>query len=260
MSEAETKAEKSRDHAFYGELASWWPLISPLSDYQGEATFVADLIARRASPLERVLELGSGGGHCAHFIKHLAQMTLVDLSEGMLDVSRQLNPECRHVAGDMRTVRFEETFDAVFVHDAIEYMTTEDDLRAAFETAAAHLRSGGVALFLPDHLVETFEPSSDCGGVDGTDGRSVRFLEWTWDPDPDDTWVQTEYSFVLRDPQGVSHVHESHRTGLFARATWLRLLDECGFRAEIIPEELSPEEREAEDARAPRELLLAVRR
>ena len=29
----------------------------------------------------------------------------------------------------MRSVRLGRTFDAVFVHDAIAYMTTEDDLR-----------------------------------------------------------------------------------------------------------------------------------
>jgi hypothetical protein len=40
-------------------------------------------------------------------------MTLVDLSEEMLVVSRQLNPECQHHQGDMRTVRLGRTFDAV---------------------------------------------------------------------------------------------------------------------------------------------------
>ena len=42
-------------------------------------------------------------------------MTLVDLSDGMLAVSRQLNPECEHHLGDMRTVRLGRTFDAVWV-------------------------------------------------------------------------------------------------------------------------------------------------
>jgi trans-aconitate methyltransferase len=58
-------------------------------------------------------------------------MTLVDLSEEMLVVSRRLNPECEHLLGDMRTLRLGRSFDAVFVHDAIDYMTTEADLRRA---------------------------------------------------------------------------------------------------------------------------------
>ena len=42
-----------------------------------------------------------------------------------------------HHVGDLRSVRLGETFDAVLVHDAIDYMTTEVELRAAFETARA---------------------------------------------------------------------------------------------------------------------------
>ncbi|MEA2702730.1 MAG: hypothetical protein QOD63_675, partial [Actinomycetota bacterium] len=68
-----------------------------------------------------MLELGSGGGHNAvHLVADFA-MTLVDLSDQMLDVSRRLNPGCEHVVGDMRTVRLGRSFDAVFVHDAVDY-------------------------------------------------------------------------------------------------------------------------------------------
>ena len=62
------------------------------------------------------------------------------------------------------------------------------------------------------------------------DDRAVRFLEWSWDPDPADTWTLTEYTFVLRSADGsVDVVHESHRFGLFSRDTWLRLLTEAGL-------------------------------
>jgi hypothetical protein len=40
----------------------------------------------------------------------------------------------------------------VFVHDAVAYMTTERELRAAIETAFVHCRPGGAALFAPDHV------------------------------------------------------------------------------------------------------------
>ena len=101
-------------------------------------------------PVREVLELGSGGGHVALHLKQRFAMTLVDLSEDMLAVSRRLNPECEHLQGDMRTVRLGRTFDAVFVHDAVDYMTTEADLRRAIETAFAHCRPGGIAVFVPD--------------------------------------------------------------------------------------------------------------
>jgi hypothetical protein len=153
----------------------------------------------------------------------------------------------------MRSVRLGESFDAVFVHDAVDYMVTEDDLRAAVATAFEHCRPGGMAVFLPDQVQETFSRSSGSGGSDGDDGRSARYHEWTWDPDPADSWVLTTYAFVLRHSDGRIHLcHETHRTGLFARDLWLGLLGEAGFEASAIEEE-------TDDDRVPRTVFVGHR-
>jgi SAM-dependent methyltransferase len=246
-------AESPISHRFYGELAEWWPLISPPEDYAEEAAYAATLLKSADIPVREVLELGSGGGHNASHLKAEFAMTLVDLSEQMLDVSRRLNAECAHCLGDMRTIRLGRTFDAVFVHDAVDYMTTTADLRRAMETAYAHCRPGGLALFAPDATAEIFEESTGHGGTDGQDGRGVRYLEWTRDPDSSDTWVVTDYVFLLHDAENVVRVvHEGHRTGLFGRHTWLRLLTDAGFEAEAVTEETTED-------RMPRELFIGRR-
>lgn len=238
---------------FYGELAGWWPLVSPVEEYAEEAAFAATLLESASIPVREVLELGSGGGHNAFHLRPRFALTLVDLSAGMLDVSRRLNPGCEHLQGDMRTVRLGRTFDAVFVHDAVDYMTTEADLRRAIDTAWVHCRPGGVAVFIPDATHETFEPGSECGGSDGPGALGVRFLEWSWDPDPGDTWTRTEYAFLLREADGsVRAVHETHRVGLFGREVWLRLLREAGFAAVAVPEQTSED-------RPPRECFVGHR-
>src|SRR5690606_9113181 len=94
------------DYRFYDDLAPWWPLISPVSDYAGEAAYFAGLLARSAAiPVREVLELGSGGGHLAHHLKGAFVLTLCDLSPAMVEVSRRQNPGCEHVVGDMRALR-----------------------------------------------------------------------------------------------------------------------------------------------------------
>jgi trans-aconitate methyltransferase len=228
------------DHHLYGDLAPWWPLISAPEEYTEEAATAAAVLSSASIPVHEVLELGSGGGHNAVHLKSRFDLTLVDLSEDMLAMSRRLNPECAHHQGDMRTVRLGREFDAVFVHDAVAYMTTEGDLRQVIETAFAHCRPGGVALFVPDHTAEAFEPVTDHGGSDDPGGRGARYLEWTTDPDPRDTWIQSEYAFLLRDADGsVRVVHETHRTGLFSRPAWLGLLAGAGFHPEAITERTS---------------------
>jgi SAM-dependent methyltransferase len=246
-------AAEETGYQLYHGLADWWPLISPPEEYAEEAAFAGRVLRRATRPVREVLELGSGGGHGASHLTPEFTMTLVDLSPGMLAVSRRLNPGCEHVQADMRTVRLGRDFDAVFVHDAVDYMTTEADLRLVVETAFAHCRPGGIAVFVPDHITENFEAGTGYGGIDGPDGGGARYLDWTYDPDPGDTWTLTQYAFLLRDAGGaVQVVHEAHRHGLFGRVTWLRLLREAGFEAAAVPEETTED-------REPRELFTGHR-
>ncbi|MGH7263923.1 MAG: class I SAM-dependent methyltransferase [Candidatus Rokuibacteriota bacterium] len=220
----------------YGELASWWPLLSAPAEYAEEAAFYRQVLVEACdrSP-GSLLELGSGGGSNASHLKRHFRMTLVDRSPGMLAVSRALNPECEHVEGDMRRIHLGRQFDGVLVHDAVAYMTTGDDLRRTAATAFVHCRPGGAAVFVPDYVRETFQPGTQHGGHDG-EGRSLRYLEWTWDPDPADTTYTVDFAYLLREADGsVRAAHDRHVCGLFPRAEWLRVLAEAGFQARRVP-------------------------
>lgn len=226
--------------SLYGDLAGWWPVLSSPGDYAEEAAFYRRTLLSAGAPSPgSLLELGSGGGNNASHLKRHFSMTLVDLSPGMLAVSRALNPECEHVLGDMRTARLGRLFDAVFIQDAIAYMRTEEDLAAAIGTAFEHCRPGGVALFAPDHTRETFAASTDRGGHDCA-GRSMRYLEWTWDPDPADSTYVCDMAYMLREADGsVRCMHDRHVLGLFGHDVWLRLLGRAGFEARSLPFEHS---------------------
>jgi SAM-dependent methyltransferase len=225
----------------YTDLAAWFPVLTPPKDYAHEASVYQSVLETLTPPPRTLLELGSGGGNNASHLKKRFEMTLVDVSNEMLEVSRRLNPECEHIRGDMRSVRLGRTFDAVFVHDAVMYLKTEADLREAMETASVHTRFGGAALFVPDCIRETFREGTDRGG-DDEGGRSLRYLEWTWDPDPGDTLFRADYAYLLRDENGsVRCIHDVHQMGLFPRERWLSLLSEVGFSARSIPLDIGEE-------------------
>jgi SAM-dependent methyltransferase len=219
----------------YRDLADWWPLLSDPEEYAEAAAVYSRTIQEAAdSPVRTVLELGCGGGNNAsHMKKHFA-LTLSDVSVGMLEVSRALNPQCEHVLGDMRHIRLGRQFDAVFVQDAIMYMATEEDLASAMATAAIHCRPGGVALFAPDHIRETFRPSCSHGGHD-RGNRGLRYLEWHWDPDPNDTVSVSDMVYLLRDGNTMRYVYDRHVAGLFPRQTWIALLERVGFEVIAAP-------------------------
>lgn len=214
----------------YEELAEWWPLLSPPEEYVDEvAFFLQALQDADAQQQGTMVEFGSGGGSSAFHLKTHFTMTLVDIAPNMLDISRAINPECEHLVGDMRSVRLGRQFDVVFIHDAIDYMTTEADLRRALETAFIHCKPDGVALFVPDHVRENFESATDQGGRDGV-GRALRYLEWQFDPDITDSTCIVHYVFLLREGDAVHVEHDQHECGLFARADWLQWLSEIGFQ------------------------------
>jgi hypothetical protein len=134
----------------------------------------------------------------------------------------------------MRTLRLERQFDAVLLHDALTYMRTEAELRQAAETAFVHTRPGGVAIFAPDCVVETFAEDTEVHEAEEGE-RALRSVAWMWDPDPTDTEYTVDYVFMLREGGALRVVHDTHHEGLFDRTTWLRVLHEVGFRADWRP-------------------------
>ena len=220
----------------YSELADWYPLLTPVGDYAEEAAFYLGLLQAHCRQLPRtLLDLGSGGGHVAAYLKARLTCTLIDLSPAMLAVSRRLNPECEHRWGDMRTLRLGRVFDCVLVHDAVSYMATREDLARAVATAYAHTAPGGVALFQPDFVAETFAPGTETGGSNA-DGRALRYLEWRWRPEADGTTYVTDMAYLLRDANGVVEVrHDRHVLGLFSKMDWLELIGAAGFEPLAVP-------------------------
>jgi SAM-dependent methyltransferase len=215
----------------YSDLAPWFHLLTHPSDYEREAAYYTRVIEVASDGRARtLLELGSGGGNNASHMKSHYECTLTDLSTEMLELSQSINLECEHVQGDMRTLRLGRRFDAVFVHDAVMYMTTEADLGAAIETAAAHAAPGGVVLLVPDTVRETFVADVHQGGHDGPDGRSLRYLEWTHDADPEGTTFEVDFAVMLREPGAPTQVVDDHHIfGLFGQDVWLRLIAEAGL-------------------------------
>lgn len=219
----------------YRQFASWWPLISAPEDYDEEAEFFYQLFMEHSQhPPKTLLELGSGGGNNACYLKRHFHMTLVDRSAGMLAVSRSLNPECEHIQGDMRNLALQREFDGVFIHDAIVYLTTPQELRQALETAYLHCQTNGIVVIAPDYIRETFVESTTHGGHDGPD-RAARYLSWTYDPDPQDTTYVSDMVYTLRTaPDRIEVVYDRHVEGLFPLQLWLSLLSEVGFDPKVI--------------------------
>lgn len=220
----------------YGDLAWTWPIISPPEHYVDESETFAGLIrAHGRGEFKTLLNLGSGGGHNDWTLKHHFAVTGVDCSPEMQDLARRLNPEVEYIAGDMREVRLGRPFDAVTCFDSIDYMLSEADLAAAFATAYAHLRPGGVFVTYAEVTCESFvEGLVRADRQVGHDGTEIIFIEHDHDPDPTDSTMECGYITLIRQA-GLFRVEADHHlTGIFPEARWPALLEAAGFEAQTL--------------------------
>ena len=222
----------------YGDLAWTWPIISAPETYVEESERFASLL-REHSPREvtTVLNLGCGAGHNDWTLKRHFRVTGVDLSEDMIALARRRNPEVEYRVGDMRTLRLDETFEAVVIFDSIDYMLTESDLRAAFETAYHHLAPGGVFVTYQEIIPETFKQNHVQHQVTRHREDEIVFIENYYDPDPTDTTIEGVFVYLIRRRGELQIETDRHLCGIFLTDTWLRLLEVVGFDVRAVLDE-----------------------
>lgn len=218
----------------YHDLAWLFQIITPPDDYVEECEAYERILRRLARiPLKTLLNLGCGAGHHDHALKKNYSVTGADISDTMLSMARELNPDVEYLAGDMRTLNLRRTFDAVTIFDSITYMLTEADIRAAFTTTFRHLNPGGVCLAVLDITRESFVQNRSYCSTHTRNGVDVAFVENYYDPDPSDTQMEGTMLFLVRRNGKLSIETDRHVCGLFPLQTWMNTLAEVGFRTEM---------------------------
>jgi SAM-dependent methyltransferase len=230
----------------YGELAWLWPLWGSVAEYRRWSTCVTCLVERHIDGETRtLLNMGCGGGKNAFNLKRWFDVTGIDISPQMVALARELNPECTFVQADMRDFSLGREFDAVLIDDAVSYMVSRAELAAAFRTAYAHLRPGGVLVVSPDETTETFRQNqthlSQATSEGRPEGLDVVFVENYYDPDPGDERYEGTMIYLIRRDGQLSIEHDHHVLGLFPLDAWRAALAEAGFD---VYEETCCEERE----------------
>jgi len=218
----------------YDDLAWLWPVWGKPEEYTDYCDHVSRLIRAHALiPVRTLLNIGCGGGKNAFNLKRDYDVTGLDLSQRMLELAHDLNPECDFVQGDMRSFSLDRTFDAVLVDDAISYMATRADVRSAFVAAWRHLNPGGVMIVNPDDTKETFVQNRTIAtpavGKAKTGNVEVVFVENSYDPNPEDDHYEVTMVYLIREDGKLRIETDLHILGLFDLQVWRETLIEVGF-------------------------------
>ncbi len=221
----------------YNELAWTERILAPPESYEEEVRLCLDALKLTGEyggkKPPSLLHLGCGAGGYDYHLKKRFSVTGADVSEGMLDLARKLNPEVTYVHGDMRTVQLRRRFDFVIIPDSIMYMRTLSDVKAVLECAFSHLKPGGkvlaVTVVREEYRDNRFVYSGRSGDIEVTLFEENRRCA-------DDAY-EAVMVYLIRNRGALEVTHEVHTLGLFSAADWEAVSAELGLEMESASDE-----------------------
>jgi ubiquinone/menaquinone biosynthesis C-methylase UbiE len=179
--------------------------------------FDREILTRYAAAADggRVIEIGCGPGQVARFLRDQgADVCGIDLSPGMVEQARLLNPDIRFHVGEMTALQLEDgSVAAIVAFYAIVNLTVE--LRqAAFREMARVLTPGG-------HLLLSFHVGGEVLNPKELWGHPVEMNFYLLDPDEICAELQREgfaiEELAVREPYAPEVEHQTRRAYLWAR-------------------------------------------
>lgn len=132
---------------FKEKYARYYDLFN--KNYDKECDFLEAVFKKYSkTPIKTILDLGCGTGlHTKELVSRNYELTGLDLSEEMIKIAKQRNPDSDFVVGDMSNFNLGKKFDAVIcMFSALGYLTENKQLEGFFNSVKKHLNQGGLLI------------------------------------------------------------------------------------------------------------------
>lgn len=145
------------DKNIFEAYSHYYDLLYKDKDYESETNYIHSLIKHFSPNAAHILELGCGTGiHASKLAEKGYYVEGIDRSESMLQRALDLQsklplPVSKKISfleGDIRNYQSILKFDAVIsLFHVMSYMTSNEDLNKAIQTAKKHLKHQGIFIF-----------------------------------------------------------------------------------------------------------------
>ncbi len=221
--------------AVFEMYSRYYDLLYDDKNYQAETDYVDSLIKEYNPNTKTILELGCGTGKHAQLLSLKGYRIVgVDQSDEMLNVakSRKYSKEVSFFPGDIRNFRCGKTVETVIsLFHVISYQTSNEDIDSAFQTAANHLKAGGIFIFdvWYQPAVLTDKPSVRIKRLENDDIKVTRLAEPVMHPIQN--IVDVNYEIIIEDKKNCNakHLHEKHRMRYYSSPEIEYYLSKNGF-------------------------------
>lgn len=216
----------------YDDFALVYDELMDDFDYPRWARFYIRLLKKAGCAPKTVFECGCGTGSLSvQFARTGWKLTASDLSEDMLRVAQDKARKCGlfipFVQMDMRALELPRPVDAILACcDAVNYLTSPDDVRTFFDGAFRHLKKGGVLAFDLSSEAKLLPMKN---AFYGEERDNVTYL-WQNSLDESSRVLTMDLTFFVKEDSGLyRRFDEQHRQRIHTQSEITSLLAECGF-------------------------------
>lgn len=210
--------------AIYGET----------KDYRADARMLHLWIQARAAGARTLLDVACGTGLHLQYLKEWYEAEGLDISEAMLAVARERNPDLTLYQAEMADFDLGRRFDVITcLFSAIGYADGVDGLQRVFGNFARHLVPGGLCIVEPWLTPKVWmDGRLNMNTVDRPDLKLARMVE----TERDGPVVLLKMHHLVLTPGGVEQFSDTHRTFLFTATEYESALRSAGFAVEFDPD------------------------
>jgi len=222
----------------YNELAKYYLFISQIGLYKKnghvrEAAVIKKLVKKyKKSKGKDLLIVASGLGLHDKFLKKDFDIIGVDKNDGMLKISRKINPDIKYKKADMKTFKIKKKFDVVMCMDALTHLLSYKVLEVALKNFSRHLKKDGVLLFSFDPVKKSFEEMHSKRYSKGN--TEVTFIEVNHRRSKRDNKFDSCFILVVKEKCKKMKIYfDYHMGGFFEVSKIKRIMSKLGFKSYV---------------------------
>jgi SAM-dependent methyltransferase len=219
----------------FSETAQYYDKIYSFKDYEAETQSLLALL-RENTHIEGglLLDVACGTGCHIEFLKKHFEVEGLDISQDLLDVARQRNPEVVFHQGDMTDFHLGRQFDVVTcLFSSIGYVKSAARLRRASGCMASHLKPGGVLVIEPWFTPDAWKPGTVHALLIDEDELKIARVNTSY---VDGRLSYFDLHYLIGTSEGTEHFVERHELGLFTVEEMKAALEATEFDVMYDPE------------------------